>query len=61
LPVLLNVNEAGKPEAVSWKLPLMPTVNVVLFALVIAGASFTVKVKLCVGLPQLFDASKTRL
>ena len=39
----------GKPSAVTWKLgPLVPTVKVALLALVNAGASFTVKVKVCV-------------
>ncbi len=50
LPVLLKVNVAGNPEAVSWKLPFVPTVKLVLFALVIAGGWFTVRVKLCIAL-----------
>ena len=36
----------GDPVAVTVKLPAVPTANVVLFALVIAGAWFTVNVKL---------------
>jgi hypothetical protein len=35
-PVSLNVG-AGTPEAIAWKLPFVPTANVVLFALEIAG------------------------
>ena len=42
----------GNPEVVTIKLPFVPTVNVVLFALVIVGASFTVKVKACELLPE---------
>jgi hypothetical protein len=38
---------AGKPVAATLKLPLVPTTKVVLFALVKAGAWFTVRVKLC--------------
>lgn len=44
--VVLKVG-AGVPVAVTWKLPAVPTVNVVVFALVIVGASLTCKVKLC--------------
>ena len=36
---------AGKPVVVTVKLPSVPTVKVVAFALVIAGAWFTVRVK----------------
>jgi hypothetical protein len=36
-PVSLNVG-AGLPVAVTGKVPAVPTVNVALFALVIAGA-----------------------
>ena len=36
-PVSLNVG-AGKPVATAWNDPLVPTVNVVLLLLVIAGA-----------------------
>ncbi len=36
-PLSLSVG-VGKPVFVTVKLPLLPTVNVVLFALVIAGA-----------------------
>jgi hypothetical protein len=45
-PVSMNVG-AGKPVAVTGNVPAVPTVKVVLFALVIAGARFTVSVKLC--------------
>jgi len=48
-PVSLNV-DAGKPDAVTVKLPAPPTVKVVLVALVIAGAWSTVNVKFCVAL-----------
>jgi hypothetical protein len=44
VPVWLNVG-TGAPVDVIAKLPAVPTVNVVLVALVIAGAWFTVKVK----------------
>ena len=37
----------GKPVVVTEKVPAVPTVKVVLLALVIAGAWFTVRVKLC--------------
>lgn len=40
----------GKPDAATWNVPAPPTEKVVLLALVIAGASSTVKVKLCVAL-----------
>jgi hypothetical protein len=40
---------AGKPLAVIVKLPAVPTVNVALLALVIAGAWSMVSVKLCVA------------
>jgi hypothetical protein len=36
----------GEPVVVTVKLPAVPTANVVLFALVIAGAWFTFSVKL---------------
>src|SRR5688500_13834918 len=39
----------GKPLVVTVKVPSVPTVNVVLSTLVIVGASFTVRVKSCVG------------
>ena len=42
---------AGNPVTVTVNVPAVPTVNVVLFALVIAGAWFTVSVKLCAALP----------
>jgi hypothetical protein len=42
--------------------PAVPTVNVVLLALVIAGAWFTVSVKVCVALgPTPFAAVKVKL
>ena len=41
---------AGVPVAVTVKEFAVPTVKVVLFALVMAGAWFTVSVKLCVAL-----------
>src|ERR1043165_8227362 len=44
-PVSLIVG-AGKPVVVTVKVPGAPTVKAALFALVIAGASFTVRVKL---------------
>jgi hypothetical protein len=37
-PVSLKVIVVGKPEAVTVNVPAVPTVNVVLFALVIEGA-----------------------
>jgi hypothetical protein len=40
---------AGVPVAVAVKVPAAPTVNVVLFALVIAAGVLTVNVKLCVA------------
>jgi hypothetical protein len=39
----------GKPVAVTVNVPAAPVVNVVLLALVMAGAWFTVSVKLCVA------------
>ena len=41
---------AGNPVTVTVNVPAVPTVNVVLFALVIAGAWLTVRVKLCTAL-----------
>jgi hypothetical protein len=41
-PVSLNVNVAGNPEAVTVNVPSVPCVNVVEFALVIAGDLLTV-------------------
>jgi hypothetical protein len=57
-PVLVNVIAVGKPEAVSWNIvPAVPTVKVVLAALVKLGASLTVSVKLCVASGDtVFDA-----
>src|SRR6266850_42883 len=48
-PVSLRVG-LGVPVAVTVNVPAVPTVNVVLLALVITGAVFTVSVKLCVAL-----------
>ena len=48
-PVCVTVC-AGKPVLVTVKVPAVPTVNVALFALVIADAWFTVRVKLCTAL-----------
>jgi hypothetical protein len=60
-PVSLNVG-AGKPPAVTVNVPADPTVNVVLFALVIVGAKPTVSVKLCVAfVPIPFCAVKLML
>src|SRR5437588_141025 len=50
MPVWM-IDGAGKPVAVTVKVPAIPTRNVVAFALVIAGASFTVSVNTCVALP----------
>src|SRR5712691_10538078 len=71
LPLSVNVTPAGRaappraidgggnPLVVTVKVPAVPTVNVVAFALVMAGAWFTVRVKLCDGLePALFVAVK---
>ena len=52
VPVSLRVG-VGEPVAVTVNVPAVPTVNVVLFALVIAGAcaaAFTVSVNVCVAL-----------
>jgi hypothetical protein len=48
VPVSLS-DGVGVPVVVTVKLPAVPTVKVVLFALVIAGAWFTVSVKLWVA------------
>jgi hypothetical protein len=51
VPVSASVG-VGDPVVVTVKLPAVPTVNVALFALVIAGTWFTVNVKLWLaGLP----------
>jgi hypothetical protein len=47
-PYSLRVGE-GDPVAVTVNVPAVPTVNVVLFGLVMAGAWFTVRLKLCVA------------
>jgi hypothetical protein len=49
-PLSLYAIVTGYPVAVTVKEPAVPAVKIVLFALVIAGAWFTVKVKLCVPL-----------
>jgi hypothetical protein len=46
----------GVPVVVTVKLPAVPAVNVVLLALVIAGAWSTVNVKLWVAVPALLLA-----
>jgi hypothetical protein len=46
VPLGLRVG-AGKPVVVTVNDPAVPTLKVALFALVIAGAWFTVRVKLC--------------
>jgi len=48
VPLSLRVG-VGKPVAVTVNEPAVPTVNVVLLALVMAGASLTVSVKLWVA------------
>ena len=56
---LSTIVGAGKPVAMTGKPPFVPTVNVVLFALVIAGAALTVSVKGCPAFgPAPFDAIK---
>ena len=48
---------AGNPVAVTVKLPGVPTVKVVVVALVIAGGWFTFNVKFCAGVdPATFVA-----
>ncbi len=48
----------GMPVVVTINVPRVPTVNVVLVALVMAGAWSTVSVKLCIVLPELLVALK---
>jgi len=55
VPVSLNI-AGGKPTPVTVKVPAVPTINGVLVALVMAGAWFTVNMKLCVVEPTLFVA-----
>jgi len=43
----------GKPEAVTVNVPALPTANVVLLALVMAGAWFTVSVKFWVAFVRI--------
>ena len=43
----------GKPVAATVNDPAVPTVNVVLFALVMDGACWTVSVKLCVAFGEI--------
>jgi hypothetical protein len=53
---------AGNPLAVTVKLPAVPTVNVALLALVMAGGWSMVSVKLCVAaVPTPFVAVNVRL
>ncbi len=47
--MLLSVSGVGNPFAVTVKLPGVPTTKVAAFALVIVGASFTVRVKFWVA------------
>jgi tRNA U54 and U55 pseudouridine synthase Pus10 len=52
----------GKPLVVTVKEPAVPTVNVVLFALVIDRDWLTVNVNVCVaGEPAVFEAVKLML
>lgn len=44
-PLVMEKFAAGNPFATNWKLPDAPLVKVVALALVIAGASFTVRLK----------------
>jgi hypothetical protein len=56
VPTSLRVG-TGVPVAVTVNVPAVPTVKEVLFALVMAGACFTVSVKLCVAfVPTPFEA-----
>ena len=55
-PVSLNVVEVGYPEAITVKEPFVPTVKVVVLALLMAGAWSTVNVKLCEGVLEPFVA-----
>jgi hypothetical protein len=58
-PLSLKVG-VGEPVAVTVKEPAVPTLKVVLFALVMAGAWFTASVKFCVAsVPTPFEAVKT--
>jgi hypothetical protein len=61
VPVLAR-DGVGEPVAITVNVPAAPIVNIVLFALVIVGAAFTVRVKFCVasGDPELW-ALKTML
>jgi hypothetical protein len=58
----VSLNDVGDPVAVTWNIPDVPTVKVVLAALEIDGAwvpCFTVSVKVCLGLvPPAFVAVK---
>ena len=47
--LMLMPAPVGKPVVVTEKVPAIPTVKVVLFALVIVGASLTVRVKFWAG------------
>ena len=60
VPVSLSAG-VGKPVVVTVKLPAVPTVKVVLLALVMAGAWLTVRVKVWVAsLPTPLEAVKVR-
>ena len=59
-PVSLKVG-AGKPVAVTVNAPAVPTVNVVLLALVMAAAWFTVRAKDCWALPAVLVAIRVML
>jgi len=58
VPVSLSAG-AGVPVAVTVNIPAVPTVKVVLVELVIAGAWFTVSVKLCVAFGSVPFAAVT--
>src|SRR5262249_43926996 len=61
VPVCVIVAATGKLWVVIVKLPLLPTVNVVLFALVKRPASLMFSVKVCVpGAPTPLGAVKVR-
>ena len=51
--------ESGNPLAMTVKRPGVPTTNVAAFVLVMAGASFTVRVKFWSTVPPVLVASKT--
>ena len=55
VPVMAKVG-TGKPVALNWNVPAEPTVKMVLFALVIDGACFTVSLKAWSVLPTALVA-----